>query len=345
MTPWKKTCLAALALGLLLAGCAGRQTPPGQGASGPASAPPAAAVSGSEPAEAASRAPGEAELDETLREWYDADSGRYSDFEVQSAAVVERESWDGCPLIDQALDAGGRTWRNYLAADEGRRLFTAEILAQYTPETAICGPQYSDGIWTVWGVLEPQGSVEAVEYCTVTHITEREDPAGPRARELELTADQWAMAQRQLRALAACGVWRDYTSPADWSAEELARWLAIRIRDWPFTSRDSLEEWDIVLLLQADFSPENGAWGGIDTSLAPAKLAGPVELPADAPDADLFMQDCTVDWSREGDELVARLTAVLTGQTVRMEYRFGLVPEDTGPVSRTWLKQARLLEE
>ena len=30
---------------------------------------------------------------------------------------------------------------------------------------------------------------------------------------------------------------------------------------------------------------------------------------------------------------------------VRMEYRFGLVPPDNGPVSRTWLMEARRLTE
>ena len=67
-------------------------------------------------------------------------------------------------------------------------------------------------------------------------------------------------------------------------------------------------------MAQADFSPENAAWNSMDLRLQESGLLtdGRLDLP-DAP--------------------------------VRMEFRFGLIPEGVGPVARPWLKQARLLDE
>ena len=65
-----------------------------------------------------------------------------------------------------------------------------------------------------------------------------------------------------------------------------------------------------------------------------------------------YSRQLTKDQAAEGnapmrpvDEVVATVTIPTPEGEVRMEYRFGLVPPDNGPVSRTWLMEARRLTE
>lgn len=304
----------------------------------------------------------EAALTEALRLRCVPDKSRLAAFEVRGAGVVPAEGWDEYPLLDEYLVEQEHTWRGWLEADEARRLFAAVFRVKYTPEAAINGPQHAGGVWTVLALLEPAGEGYDIVASSVADIAPDDAPAPPEAAELAVTDDQWVILQHQLAALAAGGVWRDYASPADWTAEELTRWLALRAHNWPDTDRQALSEADVLRMIQADFSPENGVWNSADVRLEESGLLddGLVALPAAEDPARFFEEQVSVEYFRQlaeaqaadgnasmrpADEVVATVTIPTQEGEVRMEYRFGLVPPDNGPVSRTWLMEARRLTE
>ena len=317
-------------------------------------------------ASAAQSAPAHEALDkaalaEALRLRCVPDESRLAAFEVRAAGVVPPGSWDEYPLLDEYLVEQGQTWRGWLEAGEGRRLFSAVFRVKYTPEAAINGPQYAGGVWTVLALLEPAGAGYDIVTSSVADIGPDDAPAPPEAAELAVTDDQWAILQHQLAALTAGGVWRDYDSPADWTAEEFTRWLALRAQSWPGTDGQALSEAEVLRMVQADFSPENAAWNSADVRLRESGLLedGLVALPAAEDPAPFFEEQVSVEYFRQlaqdhaadgnaplrpVDEVVATATIPTQEGEVRMEYRFGLVPPDSGPVSRTWLKQACLLD-
>lgn len=349
----RKAGCAALALVLALGcGC------------GPAA--PATRQAGSAPtaqSAPAGEALDEAALAETLRLRCVPDESRLAAFEVRGAGVVPPGGWDEYPLLDEYLVEQGRTWRGWLEADEARRLFAAVFRVKYTPEAAINGPQYAGGVWTVLALLEPAGKdYDIVVASSVADIAPDDAPALPEAAELAVTDDQWTILQHQLAALAAGGVWRDYASPADWTEEEFTRWLALRTQSWPGTDGQTLSEAEVLRMVQADFSPENGVWNSADARLEDSGLLddGLVALPAAEDPARFFEEQVSVEYFRQlaqdqaadgnapmrpVDEVVATATIPTQEGEVRMEYRFGLVPPDSGPVSRTWLMEARRLTE
>lgn len=348
----RKAGCAALALVLALGcGC------------GPAA--PATRQAGSAPAAQsapAGEALDEAALAETLRLRCVPDESRLAAFEVRGAGVVPPGGWDEYPLLDEYLVEQGRTWRGWLEADEARRLFAAVFRVKYTPEAAINGPQYAGGVWTVLALLEPAGKDYDIVASSVADIAPDDAPALPEAAELAVTDDQWTILQHQLAALAAGGVWRDYASPADWTEEEFTRWLALRTQSWPGTDGQTLSEAEVLRMVQADFSPENGVWNSADARLEDSGLLddGLVALPAAEDPARFFEEQVSVEYFRQlaqdqaadgnapmrpVDEVVATATIPTQEGEVRMEYRFGLVPPDSGPVSRTWLMEARRLTE
>ena len=339
-------CFAAALAALLLFGCTGRMpsaAPAGSGASSRAGGSAARADAGA--------------VVEQLRERYGLDEERLSAFEVLRAETAPPSEWDEWPRLEEYLAEDGLTWRDWLEVDDARQLFVAELRVKYTPETAICGPQYKDGIWTVLTPMVPADGELLVKESMVAAIGEDPAPTDPDAAALGLTDDQWAMVNHQLTALVGCGVWRDYDSPGQWTQEQFTLWLALRAKDWP-GMEDTLSESDVLRMTQADFSPENAAWSGTDIRLQQSGLFtdGRLQLP-DMPQAAASMETCAVEYRREAaqlpvadeyaavtepEELVATVT-IGADTPVRMEYRFGLIPEGTGPAARPWLKQARLL--
>lgn len=350
MKKGKKAGLAVFLAAALLCAC-GQQLAPGdrEANSSAASAP------------ATQNPPAQADADavvEQLRERYGLDQERFSVFEVVRAEIAQPSEWDAWPRLEEYLTEEGLTWRDWLEADDARQLFVAELRVKYTPETAVCGPQYSDGIWTVLVQTEPADGAFAVGESMVAAIDDDPAPTSPDAAALGLTDDQWAMVNHQLAALVGCGVWRDYDSPGQWTQEEFTLWLALRAMDWPGTG-DSLSESDVLRMAQADFSPENAVWNSMDLRLRESGLLtdGRLDLP-DGPQGAASLEECTVEYRRETaqlpvadeyaavtepEELVATVT-IGADAPVRMEYRFGLIPEGVGPVARPWLKQARLLD-
>ena len=351
MKKGKKAGLAVLLAAALLCAC-GQQPAPGD----------REANSSSASASATQNAPAQADAGavvEQLRERYGLDEARLSAFEVVRASLAEPSEWDAWPRLEEYLTEEGLTWRGWLEADAARQLFVAELRVKYTPETAVCGPQYSDGIWTVLVRMEPADGAYTAGESMVAAIDEAPAPTSPDAAALGLTDDQWVMVDHQLAALVGCGVWRDYDSPGQWTQEEFTLWLALRAQDWPGTE-DALSESDVLRMAQADFSPENTAWNSMDLRLQESGLLtdGRLDLP-DAPQGAVSMEGCVVEYRREAAQLpVADEYAAMTepeelvvtvsigaDAPVRMEYRFGLIPEGVGPVARPWLKQARLLDE
>ena len=290
---------------------------------------------------------------------------RCSSFEILEMEILSESAWETAPMLDQAIDTNQITWREYLKASPSRSLFSARIDTTYTTETKILGPQSPDGEWSVWGVMEEKGDSLLVEHTLLVACEESSTPSAtdPQAAEMDLTTDQWEIMQRQLRALITCGIWKDYSTPADWNDTETANWLALRLKDWPNFDANPIPLSSCSVVLQADFSAENGTWGNNPTLLPESlRMEKELALPELTVDAQQFMDEhATVEYRRVEDTIVADVTIDIKypthlenfaldvtedgQQPIQMQYTFGLVPDNTGPVSRTWLKQAVLIAE
>lgn len=156
---------------------------------------------------------------------------------------------------------------------------------------------------------------------------------------------------------------RLYSTPADWNETETANWLALRLKDWSNFDANPIPLSSCWVVLQADFSAENGIWGNNPTLLPETlRTEKELDLPELTVDVQQFMNEhATVEYRRAEDTIVADVTIdmkypthlenfalALTEdeqQPIQMQYTFGLVPDNTGPVSRTWLKQDVLIAE
>ena len=300
--------------------------------------------------------------------------GRYLTARLDSVQVIPPKEWAGLqiPLTDNTPWLDGRSWMDCIT-DPGGCLLMAQTTTEYTPETLISGPQYSDGVTThmylaVYGAnmedfeivkgAEGFESVEGAEgwiiadqwgYYTSSELPEPSpDPA---QEELDLTRAQWLMLQHQTRALALSGIFRDLDDPLqELTPAECAWYLYARSESWFGLTDEGRTQTPSSIIFQADFTAENGVWaadwrgGG---PCMPKALKGPEEvLPAQNPDEETIRAALDADpnaivYERTGDTVTATLTLPLESGTIAMDYTFGLVPDSTGPVSRTYLQSAR----
>ena len=302
--------------------------------------------------------------------------GRYLTAQLDSVRLVPQEEWTDYEVIltVRKFWLMGKSWMDCIA-DPGGCLLMAQTTTEYTPETLISGPQYSDGVTThmylaVYGAnmedfeivkgLEGFESVEGAEgwiiadqwgYYTSSELPEPSpDPA---QEELGLTRAQWITLQHQTRALALSGIFRDLENPLEeLTPAECAWYLYARSESWFGLTGEGRTETSSSIIFQADFAEENASWtsdwrgGG---PYMPAALQGPEEVfPSQDPDQETIRAALDADpnaivYERTGDTVTATLTLPLESGTIAMEYTFGLVPDSTGPVSRTYLQSARRL--
>ena len=282
--------------------------------------------------------------------------GRYLTARLDSVRVIPPKEWADLqiPLTDNTPWLDGRSCLDCIT-DPGGCLLMVRTTTEYTPEAILCGPQYSDGTadYVYLALKEDAGWTIADGwryYMGGEPVTPSTDPM---QQELELTIQQWLMLQHQTRALALSGIFRDLDDPLkELSAAECAWYLYARSESWFGLTDEGRTEMPSSSIFQADFAGENSSWaadwrgGG---PYMPAALQGPEEVfPSQNPDQETIRAALDADpnaivYERTGDTVTATLTLPLESGTIAMEYTFGLVSDDTGPVSRTWLQSAHRL--
>ena len=280
--------------------------------------------------------------------------GRYLTARLDSVRVIPPEEWASLqiPLTDNTPWLDGRSCLGCIA-DPGGCLLMVRTSTEYTPEAILCAPQYSDGVANrVYLALKEETGWTIADGWSYYMGGEPPTPGtDPMQQELELTMQQWLMLQNQTRALALAGIFRDLDDPLkELSAAECAWYLYARSESWFGLTDEGRTDTPSGIIFQADFAEENASWasdwrgGG---PCMPVALQGPEEVfPAQNPDGEAIRAalDANPDaivYERTGDLVTATLTLPLESGTVAMEYTFGLVPDTTRPVSRTYLQSAR----
>lgn len=282
--------------------------------------------------------------------------GYYLSARLDSVRVIPPKEWAGLqiPLTDNTPWLDGRSWMDCIT-DPGGCLLMVRTTTEYTPETMIGAPQYSDGVadHVYLALKEETGWTIADQWGYYTSSELPEPSPDPIQEELDLTRAQWLMLQHQTRALALSGIFRDLDDPLqELTPAECAWYLYARSESWFGLTDEGRTQTPSSIIFQADFAAENGVWaadwrgGG---PCMPKALKGPEEVfPAQNPDEETIRAALDADpnaivYERTGDVVTATLTLPLESGTVAMEYTFGLVSDDTGPVSRTWLQSAHRL--
>lgn len=280
--------------------------------------------------------------------------GRYLSARLDSVRVIPPEEWEDLqlPLTGGNTQLEGKSWMDCIA-DPGGCLLMAQTTTEYAPETILAGPQYSDGVMThVYLALNGADGWAIADRWLYYQGSEPPEPSPDPVQEaLGLTRSQWIMLQNQTRALALSGIFRDLNAPLqELTADECARYLYARSESWFGLTGEGRTEMPSGSIFQADFAAENSSWAGGWTGggpYMPVALQGPEEVfPAPCADyekirAALDASPNAIVYTRTGDGVTAALTLQLESGTVAMEYTFGLVPDTTGPVSRTYLQTAR----
>lgn len=282
--------------------------------------------------------------------------GRYLTARLDSVRVIPPKEWAGLqiPLTDNTPWLDGRSWMDCIT-DPGGCLLMVRTTTEYTPEAILCAPQYSDGVADhVYLALKEETGWTIADGWRYYMGGEPPTPStDPMQQELELTMQQWITLQHQTRALALSGIFRNLEDPlTELTPAECAWYLYARSESWFGLTDEGRTQTPSSIIFQADFAAENGVWAADWRSggpCMPKALKGPEEVfPAQNPDEETIRAALDADpnaivYERTGDTVTATLTLPLESGTIAMEYTFGLVPDSTGPVSRTYLQSARRL--
>lgn len=141
-------------------------------------------------------------------------------------------------------------------------LVEVHFYVEYQPEIYYLGPQYGDGLNAVY-ILVPVDTSQPCEVISGWYYNqygENIPRPGQTLMAEGLTIYQSRMVLHQCQAMAAAGV-RAFTAPADWTEEELYRYLYYRGQDFGLAP----EIWEDQttarsygnLILTIDFTPEN----------------------------------------------------------------------------------------
>lgn len=112
-------------------------------------------------------------------------------------------------------------------------LVEVHFYVEYQPEIYYLGPQYGDGLDTVY-ILVPVDTAQPCEVISGWYYNQYGDNIPRPGQTLMadgLTLYQSRMLQHQCRALAQAGL-REFASPSDWTEEELYRYLYFRGQDF-----------------------------------------------------------------------------------------------------------------
>lgn len=204
---------------------------------------------------------------------------------------------------------------------------------EYQPEINYLGPQYGDGLNSVY-LLVPVDTAqpcESVSGWQTKQMGERMPRPGQTLMAEGLTIYQSRMVLHQCQAMAAAGL-REFTSPADWTEEELYRYLYYRGQDFGL-GEDTWQNKEVAnsygnLILTIDFTPQDD-WT-MNTSFLPKQWPGFTAENIEAYTAELDSgsvpgyqrQNTGWQFGWDGDTLVAKLNSAAGYST--QEYRFQL---------------------
>lgn len=210
-------------------------------------------------------------------------------------------------------------------------LVEVHFYVEYEPEINYQGPQYGDGLNAVY-VLVPVDTTQTCEVISGWYSDQNEESMFRPEQTVVaegLTLYQSRMLLHQCQAMAAAGL-REFTSPADWTEEELYRYLYFRGQDFGF-AEDTWQNNRLAIdngnrLLTIDFTAEDdwygnqrflsAEWPGFPSEKIDDYLAG-----LDSGAVPGYVGENTGWQFRwEGDTLVARMSNE-SGYAVQ-EYRF-----------------------
>lgn len=257
---------------------------------------------------------------------------RYAVAESVATSVVPYEDCIYSERLLSLLPFGGEGERPLDRIYAGTDLLVeVHFYVEYEPEMNYLGQQYGDGLNAAY-ILVPVDTAQPCEVISGWYS----DQNGERMLRQDqgvvvegLTIDQSRMLLHQCRALAAAGL-RKFASPADWSEEELYRYLYFRGQDFGL-GEDTWKDKTLAnsygnLILTIDFTAEDD-WT-LNTSFLSKRWPGfPAENIAkystglDSGAVPGYRGEDT-DWQFQwdGDTLVARMNSE-SGQAVQ-EYRF-----------------------
>lgn len=269
--------------------------------------------------------------------WYDdmitgPAAYRYAVAESVATSVVPYED---CICSEQLLsmlslgEEGERPLDRIYAGND--LLVEVHFYVEYEPEMNYLGQQYGNGLNAVY-ILVPVDTCQPCEVISGWYS----DQNGKRMFRQDqgvvaegLMIDQSRMLQHQCRALAQAGL-REFTSPADWTEEELYRYLYFRGQDFGL-GEDTWKDKTLAnsygnLILTIDFTTEDD-WT-LNTSFLSKKWPGfsaeNIEKYSSGLDSGAVPgyrgEDTDWQFQWDGDTLVARMNSE-SGQALQ-EYRF-----------------------
>ena len=246
----------------------------------------------------------------------DASQVRYIKAQAGMAGVVDPDSDEEvAALLDNTTDESGTGCRELV--DSGKAyVVKVSFYVEYQPEVNYFGAQYPDGTNSVY-ILVPADEDAACQLLsgwrsqnsTTPNIPELSDEA----RALKLNEWQYRMLTHQCRALAAAGI-TDFATPADWTEEQTAYYLAARsLAPSPLGFTADYAN----ALLTIDFTTEND-WGS-NTRFFAADWPGSTVTADDLP----ATPDYTWEYANDGTTVTA--TGSVDG-TPAVRYTFSVFP-------------------
>lgn len=210
-------------------------------------------------------------------------------------------------------------------------LVEVHFYVEYEPEMIYLGPQYGDGLNAVY-ILVPADSAQPCEVVSgwyTDQTGERIYRPGQTLMAEGLTLCQSRMVLHQCQAMAAAGL-REFASPADWTEEQLYRYLYYRGQDFGL-GEDTWKDKKTAnsygnLILTIDFTTEDD-WT-MNTRFLPRQWQGFTAENGEAYAANLDSgavpgyegQNTGWQFGWDGDTLVAKLNGDAGYAT--QKYRF-----------------------
>lgn len=248
----------------------------------------------------------------------DASQVRYIKAQAGMAGVVDPASDEEITaLLDNTTDESGTSCRELV--DSGKAyVVNVSFYVEYQPEVNYFGAQYPDGTNSVY-VLVPASESDPClllsgwrsQNSTTPNIPELSDEA----RALKLNEWQYRMLTHQCSALAAAGI-TDFSTPADWTEEQLAYYLAARSRDSGPNPLGFLADYANAVLT-IDFTTEND-WSNNTRFVA-------ADWPGTAVTADDLPATPDYTWEYETDGTTVTATGSVDGAPA-VRYTFAIYP-------------------
>ena len=250
----------------------------------------------------------QAELDTTPWRYLTAQAG-------MSGVVDPADDADAADLLDNTDTSSGTDYRAQIDSGDAF-LVKVSFYVVYAPEADYGGPQYPDGTNSIY-VFTPADDAqpcEAISGWYSTDSTAAIPETSDEAAELKLNEWQHTMLVHQCRALAAAGI-TDFTTPADWTDEQTAYYLAARGQDYGLTgiTWPGVDERFANMLLTIDFTDADD-WSS-NVRFFAADWPGYGDAAPALPDTPAY----TWAYERDGDTLTA--TGSIDG-TPAVQYTF-----------------------